>query len=116
MRKVYSGVKEILKYKNHTSIPVVIDDAGIEAVEGRKIVKAGTLLSGKEGSLISTDNSLAKVDDSTTSEGVLLYDVDVTEGPKAAAMVIRGEIDLNKIDKPSDEAIEALKTRILFLA
>ena len=48
-------------------------------------------------------------------EGVLLSDVDVTYGPKAGAVIIRGIVDLAKLTvAPSAFAKKALAGRIVF--
>jgi len=49
------------------------------------------------------------------AEGVLLYDVDVTHGDAPGAMIVWGFIDKSKLDEdPCDDAVEALKGRIVF--
>lgn len=105
--------KEILKLVNHfVAIPVTIDDTGVTPDEtGHKIVPAGTILGG--GILNDPSKLAVKTNDETTgaqAEGVLLYDVDVTYGPKEGALIIHGFIDLNKLSEPPHAtAIEALK-------
>lgn len=48
-------------------------------------------------------------------EGVLLYDVDVTYGPAAGAMIINGIVDANKIAvQPSELAKKVLAGRIVW--
>ena len=49
------------------------------------------------------------------AEGVLLHDVDVTHGDASGAMIVWGFIDKSKLDEdPCEDAVEALKGRILF--
>ncbi|WP_132995823.1 hypothetical protein [Sporanaerobacter acetigenes] len=117
IKRTFGGVKEILKTRNFEGISVMVDDEGIVADNtGKKIVPAGTILGGKTGSLLGTDTEVAVEKNTVDAEGVLLYDVDVTNGPEPASMVIRGNIDLNKIPTaPTTEAKGALKSRILFI-
>lgn len=110
----YTTPKEILKFPDHhMSVAVTVDDAGVTAnVEGRKIVPAGTLVAG--GFLANRSVKVKKANDATT-QGVLRYEVDVTQGPAPGAAVIHGFVDLNKLpEAPSAEAITALK-QITFL-
>ena len=66
----------------------MVEDDGVVAGEnGKKIVKAGSLLD-KSG-VVKNDG---------TVRYVLLHDVDVTHGPAAGAGVYRGTLDLKKIE------------------
>lgn len=110
----YTTPKEILKFPDHhMSVAVTVNDVGVTAnAEGRKIVPAGTLLGG--GFLTNRSVKVAKVNDATT-QGVLRYDVDVTQGPASGAAVIHGFVDLKKLpEAPVAEAVAALK-QITFL-
>lgn len=116
VKRVFGGVKEILKTRDFEGIGVMVDDTGVVADStGKKIVPAGTILGPKTTSILTTDGIATKKNDST-AEGVLLFDVDVTYGPAPGSMVIRGNIDLSKLpEAPEADAIAALKTRILFI-
>jgi hypothetical protein len=127
----YTNKNEILKFSDHfVAIPVMVDDAGITAnADGKKIVKAGTIIGGTGGvnsifnnvATIATEhNTQAGATGSagagTDAEGVLLNDVDVTNGDAPGSMLIHGFVDLNKITTaPVADALAVLKTRITFL-
>lgn len=71
----------------YTARPIMVADTGIVAdANGRKIVKAGSLLD-KDGEL--ANNASVRY--------VLLQDIDVTAGDAAGAGVYRGTLDLAKI-------------------
>ena len=81
------------------SVGVIVDRATTTFVteEGRKIVKAGTPLSGT----ISTDRSnkfLAAVDEVAPANGVLLHDVDITDGDANGTLLIFGFVNKNRLD------------------
>ena len=88
----------------YTARPIMVESDGVEAdANGRKIVKAGSLLT-KEG----------KIANDKTVRYVLLKDIDVTYGDAAGAGVYRGTLDKKKIEKNtgvtiSDDAMLALK-------
>lgn len=119
----YMNHTEILKFPNHhVQIAVTVDDTGIVAnTDGKKIVSAGTIVGGVGGFVLADDTK--KVAKKNTqggatgaagagvdAEGILLYDVDVTYGPKEGAMVIHGFVSLSALpDVPCTDAKTALK-------
>ncbi|MCC0679546.1 hypothetical protein IC218_04635 [Clostridioides sp. ES-S-0005-03] len=89
----YFSDKEILKFKDHlVAVPVQITVAteGVETVENRKILKAGTIYPKNDA----------------TAEGVILWDVDVTDGDQQASLVIHGFIDKAKIPVQPDATVD----------
>lgn len=102
------------------SVGVQVSDTGITASNGKKIVKAGTPLA---GSLEVRGTAFAKA--TTTSGasnavGILLHDVDVTDGANNGTLLIFGFVDLNKVDTTTAALITAdvktaLKGGVTFL-
>lgn len=128
VKREYSGIKEILKTRDFEAISVTVSDAGVAVnSDGLKIVPAGTVVGG------ATKPTLANADEPVVekntqgaltgatgagvdAEGVLLYDVDVSYGSAPGSMVLRGNIDLNKLTAaPVADAQAALKGRVLFI-
>lgn len=118
----YTNRKEILKFSNHhIQVAVTVSDTGVSVVDGKKIVKAGTIIGGEGGSILSDETKKAIVKNTQgaltgatgagiDAEGVLLYDVDVTYGPKEGAMVVHGFIKLDSLPTaPCADAKAALK-------
>lgn len=88
----YSSDKEILKFKDHfVSVPVKIatGDAAVTTVDGRKVIKAGTIYPKNDA----------------TAKGVILSTVDVTDGDQLVAMVIHGFIDKTKLPAQPNELV-----------
>ena len=100
------------------SIPVIVGNTGISAGEdGRKIIKAGSAVGGTTSVLTSRQTALQKTTTATQAQGVLLHDLDVTDGDANGTMLVFGFIDLNKIDtdaQPASDVQEAL-TKITFM-
>jgi hypothetical protein len=93
----------------YTARPIMVSDEEVAAVNGKKIVKAGTPL-----------DKAGKAANDATARYVLLKDVDVTYGPKAGTGVYRGTLNKDKIKDYagvtlSAEAIAALKG-IIFMS
>ena len=94
---------EILYNDHFVGIPYMVSSENVEAdSEGKKIVKAGTILPANDSSAM----------------GVLLTDVDVTDGTASGTMIIHGFINNNKLlengIEVSAEAVSALKM-IMFM-
>lgn len=115
--------KEILRHKDFTAIPVMlgaqeVDGKSVVLEGGRKIVKAGSLLGGKSDKLLEGGSVAVVVAEAEAQkcEGVLRYDVDITDGEREASLVIRGEVYETKLPVAlTPEARAALATRILFI-
>lgn len=107
-----------MKFPDHyVALAVTVDDTGVTAVDGRKIVPAGTIVG---NGILSDETKLAKkavtVESASNAEGVLLDDVDVTYGPAQGAMVIHGFIKLSALPTaPTTEEVAALK-QVTFIA
>lgn len=81
------------------------------------LITAAPLTTGEGVAAAATKTSLAGGADiavANYAEGVLLYDVDVTNGPREGSMVIWGFIDLAKVD-PVDSTVMAALPKITYL-
>lgn len=100
----YGNTKEILMFRDHyVGRACMVSDTGITADEnGKKIVPAGTIVSGFATGEVKADNT-------ATAEGVLLWDVDVTYGAAPGTMLIHAFVNVSKLPvAPSDDAKAAL--------
>ena len=85
---------------DYTAIAVNVSDEGVTAgTDGRKIVPAGTVIGG-----VLEDPTQAAVaaeggsgEGAVAAEGVLMHDVDVTDGEALGTMIIRGVLDGTKL-------------------
>lgn len=99
--KSYGQPIEILKYNDFKGAPCMVSDSGVTAVDGHKIIKAGTPWPANDG----------------TCKGLLLHDVDVTHGEAPGTYVFEGSIDNNKLTKNSvtvSTAAKAVLPRVTF--
>ena len=86
----YTNSKEILKVADHhvaIKKTFKMNDEAATTVNGRKIIKAGTVYPKNDA----------------TAVGMVLYDVDVTEGDADGALLVHGIVDKNKIPAPIAE-------------
>lgn len=87
-------------------------------IGGRKIVKAGTPLS---GDLKVRGTAFVKAQDSTApAVGVLLHDVDVTDGDANGTLLIWGFVNMDRVDTTTAALItetreDELSGRVYFL-
>lgn len=101
-KETYADKSSILFATEYqVSLGVVVDDAVAgDAVNGKKIVKAGTPLTGSLDARTTPFTAAATSGTSSASNavGILLHDVDVTDGDNNGDLLIFGFVDTNKID------------------
>ena len=101
VKEDYGNTKEILMFPDHYvafAHTFLKDDAAAVNVGGKKIIKAGTIYPANNA----------------TAEGVLLYDVDVTNGDQTGALVIHGFIKQSAIPAAPAEEAQAVLPLIKF--
>ncbi|MCB2832732.1 head decoration protein [Streptococcus dysgalactiae subsp. dysgalactiae] len=113
-RKVTTS-KEILHNLDYEAMSVTLDSSTI----GKKVVPAGTVLAGVSGSVFKDRKQKVKaVDNSAVASeenicGILLTDVDLTNGDKAGACVYRGTVNADKLaDTTLAEDFTELATKL----
>lgn len=111
VKKSYGAPQKQILVADGTAVTfsAQIGNAGVSAVNGKKIVKAGTPV---KGDLLDRDT--AYVVEETAPTAVVLHDVDVTDGDANGVIVSVGHIDLLKLDedvqgKITEGVVTALK-------
>ena len=96
--KNYSNEKQILIAPELAfTIGCLVGNTGVDAdSNGKKIIKAGTPVGGTTSVLTNRQTVLTKGD--SNAQGVVLHDVDVTDGDGRATLVVAGYVDLYKLD------------------
>ena len=109
------------------SFPVVVANTDVTAgSDGRKILRAGTPIS---GDIEARNTAFTKAKSTSSGEppanksnavGILLHDVDVTDGNNNGVIVLFGFVDLEKLDTETFKLITAevktaLSGKIYFL-
>lgn len=118
-----TNVNSILfDFHDCVAVGVVVDktNADAETVDGRKILRAGTPLT---GDLTARTTKFKKPTDAETSSnavGILLHDVDVTDADANATLVLWGFVNMDRLSSKASGLItsnikEALKNAIWFL-
>lgn len=98
------------------SFTVQMSQAAATEVEGRKIIKAGTPLT---GDLKARGTAFAAASESN-AVGVALHDYDVTDGDIAGALLVFGFVDLKKMEedvvaKITTDVEAALQGKVTFI-
>lgn len=98
----------LFNVQNQMSVGVIVNEAvGTAGEDGKKIVKAGTPLN---GDLTARGTAfVAAKDTSNPAVGVLLHDVDVTEGNANGTLLIWGFVNLNRMDSTTAGLITATR-------
>lgn len=91
----------------YAAVGAVMSATGAVDVDGRKVQKAGTPVTG-DLTARATEFTVATSD----AVGVLVHDVDVTEGAENATVLLFGFVDLNKVDDDVAAKIETAKASL----
>ena len=100
------------------SFPVIVANTGVDAgSDGRKIMRAGTPIT---GDIEARNTAFTKDTAGTATSGILLHDVDVTNGNNNGVIVLFGFVDLEKLDEETfklitSEVKTALSGKVWFL-
>ncbi|CRT22579.1 phage protein [Streptococcus equi subsp. equi] len=113
-RKVTTS-KEILHNLDYEAITVTLDSSTV----GKKVIPAGTVLAGVSDSVFKDRKQKVKtvanheVSGESNICGILLTDVDLTDGDKAGACVYRGTVNADKLaDSSIAENFTELATKL----
>lgn len=95
--KVSAGTRKTILYdtKLFFALSVKISGTGVDAVDGKKIVKAGTILAGDKN---DRDTAFTVATGKTDVIAILEHDVDVTAGEANGSAIFFGFIDESKLD------------------
>lgn len=112
------ALKDILLNKHNAhEIGVQISNTGVSAgTDGRKIIPAGTPIGGTTSALEDRDVVLKVTNsssDGANSQGILRYDVDVTNGNANGTMIVMGVVDSSKCPA-LDPTVKTALTHIIF--
>lgn len=111
-KETYGNVQQILFAVEHqVSVGIVVDETcGVAQTNGRKIAKAGTPVTGdldKRTVAFTLATTGVSTDVSTDVIGVLLHDVDVTEGDNNGTLLLFGFVNTNRLDETTKGKITA---------
>ena len=114
---VYTTPKEILVADQQAfTISIRVGNAGLSAdSDGKKILLAGTPLSGTGSANILQVRTTVAIKDDATPTMVLMHDVDVTAGTVNGTAIVSGVIDLNKCGFEASNTAQTALTRIIFM-
>lgn len=111
IKKTTAGapVQILFNVQNQMSVSAIVSAAAGVTVGSKKIVKAGTPVTGD-----LTNRATAFTAAGTSNAvGVLLHDVDVTEGDNNASVLIWGFVNLDRLDSTTAAKItEGVKTAL----
>lgn len=92
------------------SLSCMVENTGVTAGEdGRKVVKAGTPVS---GNLQERDTAFKVAGEEDTPVGIILHDVDVTKGTANSQVVIFGFVDISKLEEDVAETVESMEAKL----
>lgn len=103
------AVNQILAFvEPQVSVGVVVNNTGVTAdSEGKKILKAGTPLTGNLEARTTAFTKASTTEGVSNAVGILLHDVDVTAGNNNATLLIFGFVNLDRVDSTTAALITA---------
>lgn len=107
VKKTVYNIEDTILYNldPYVGKSIMISDNGVAAdANGRKIVKAGSIVN-KDGEIVA-DN---------TARYVVLQNVDVTAGPRAATGIYRGTVHVRKLPVAPDATVKAAIKGVIFM-
>lgn len=111
------NIKQILANATlFQSFGAQIGDTGVAAVSGSKIIPAGTPVGGAD--FYTDEQAVLSVANDAEAIGVLLHEVDVTNGTANGTVLVFGFVNENRLDKAltiSTEAKTALDGKVTFV-
>lgn len=114
--KDYGNRKQILVDEfNSSALSCIVTNTGVTAdSEGKKIIKAGTPV---YGSLMARDTAMTVSGaEGAKPCGVILHDVDVTDGKANSQVVYFGSIDVSKLDTTVATTLKAQEANLKMIA
>lgn len=109
------AVNQILAFvEPQVSVGVVVNNTGVTAdSDGKKILKAGTPLTGSLEARTTAFTKASTTEGVSNAVGILLHDVDVTAGNNNATLLIFGFVNLDRVDSTTAALITtAVKTAL----
>lgn len=110
-------VQILFNVQHQMSVGVMVDSTMASVTKnGRKIVKAGTPLTGD----LAARETPFKAASEGNAVGVLLHDVDITEGNANGSLLIWGFVNLNRLESDTQALVttgvkSALSGKVTFL-
>lgn len=99
------------------TLPCLISNTGVSTNnEGRKIIPAGTPVGGTTNVLLNRQTVLSTTNSSgagANTQGILIHDLDVTNGNASGTVAFMGIIDVAKTNVVIDTAVKIPNTIIL---
>ena len=119
----YNDTTQILiDPSNYFAMGIVVDDTcgTVDSTTGRKIAKAGTPVTGNLDARTTAFTPAVTTTGTSNAVGILLHDVDLTQGDNNGAILLFGFVNTNRIDattkaKITNEVKTALN-KITFVA
>lgn len=112
------NVKQILANAQlFQSFGAQIGAVGVTDSNGKKIIPAGTPVGG-DNDFYADEKAELVISNDAKAQGVLLHDVDVTNGTANGTVLVFGFVNLNRLEAGvtiSDEAKEALEGKVTFV-
>lgn len=113
-REVYTNNENDYLIAGHNSFALscIVGNAGVTAVNGRKIIKAGTPLYIGTGKNVYEDRFETLTVSGDVLSGIARHDIDVTDGNANDAILTQGYVEFYRLEPDVQAKVEAVESQL----
>ena len=113
-REVYTNNENDYLIAGHNSFALscIVGNAGVTAVNGRKIIKAGTPLYIGTGKNVYKDRFETLTVSGDVLSGIARHDIDVTDGNANDAILTQGYVEFYRLESDVQAKVEAVESQL----
>ena len=113
-REVYTNNENdyLIAAHNSFALPCIVGNAGVTAVNGRKIIKAGTPLYIGTGKNVYKDRFETLTVSGDVLSGIARHDIDVTDGNANDAILTQGYVEFYRLEADVQAKVEAVESQL----
>ena len=113
-REVYTNNENDYLIAGHNSFALscIVGNAGVTAVDGKKIIKAGTPLYIGTGKNVYKDRFEVLTVSGDVLSGIARHDIDVTDGNANDAILTQGYVEFYRLEADVQAKVEAVESQL----
>ena len=113
-REVYTNNENDYLIAGHNSFALscIVGNAGVSAVNGRKIIKAGTPLYIGTGKNVYKDRFEILTVSGDVLSGIARHDIDVTDGNANDAILTQGYVEFYRLESDVQAKVEDVESQL----
>lgn len=113
-REVYTNNENdfLVAGQNSFALSCIVGNTGVSAVNGKKIIKAGTPLYIATGKNVYEDRFEVLTVSGENPAGIARHNIDVTDGNANDAILTQGYVEFYRLEPDVQTAVEAVESKL----